>query len=166
MAGNNNGQNMNTHAQRINQQPPDIVTYTNISVYLKGVRIGVIQRLERNETRDMAPIQELGTENVVQIVPGNTKGGQLTVERFALYANKFHQLLASSDGTNDNRGDVFTNLFQQRIPFEIQVQTMTPNGSPTSQTFVDCWISDYRASYNVGQITITESATIAYAFCV
>lgn len=161
MAGNNNL--LNTHAERINRQPVDILTYTNVSVFLRGVRIGVIQSLERSENRDLSPIQELGTENVTQIVPGNTKGGTLTVSRFALYANRFHQLLGAVDGVNDNRTDPFDNLYQQRIPFEIQITQRTPNGQPITKTFVDCWLSDYRESYSVSNITISESCTIGYA---
>ena len=158
-----NTNSLNTHAERINSQPVDILTYTNVSVYLRGVRVGVIQSLERSETRDLAPIQELGTENVVEIVPGNTKGGSLTVSRFALYANLFHQLLGSVDGTSDNRTDPFENLYQQRIPFEIQITQKTPAGGTVTKTFVDCWLSDYRQSYTTGTITITESCTIGYA---
>lgn len=154
---------MNTHSERTNRQPVDIVTYTNVSVFLRGARIGVIQSLDRSETRPMQPIQEMGTENVVEIVPGNTTGGTLRASRFLLYNNRFHQLLGSVDGINDNRGVLFNNLYQQRIPFEIHVQTRTPNGQPVNETFVDCWVSDYSRSYTVGTITISENCTIAYA---
>lgn len=166
MPNNVPGNDLNTQVQRINQQPAEITTYTNVSVFLRGTKVGVIQSITRSESRPMTPVQELGTENVVQILPGNTTGGTVAVERFALYRDRFHQLLGSVDGQLDNRGDLFNNLYQQRIPFEIQVSTRTPSGQATTETFVDCWLSDYRKSIAVGQIQLTESATITYAFVV
>jgi hypothetical protein len=160
----NNG--LNTQSQRINQQPAEITTYTNISVFLRGIKVGVIQNISRSESRGMNPVQELGTENVVQILPENTKGGTISIERMALYRDKFHQLLGSVDGQLDNRGDIFNNLFQQRVPFEIQVSTRTPSGQSTTETYVDVWLSDYRKSVAVGQIQISESVTANYAFVI
>ena len=61
---------------------------------------------------------------------------------------------------------VFSTLRDQRIPFEILVKTPV---DPTrgvlkyyEERYVDCWIQNYSKTYQVGTITVAESATISY----
>ena len=58
---------------------------TNISVYANEQRVGFIQDLSPSESRTITPIQELGTEGVVQMVASNTNGGTLSCSRVAVY---------------------------------------------------------------------------------
>jgi len=61
------------------------ITTTNVSIYSNGMKLGFVQSFTPSESRDITPIQELGTEGVVQMVPGNTRGGQIQLQRVALY---------------------------------------------------------------------------------
>lgn len=61
------------------------ITSTNISIWCNGMRLGAIQKFDVSESRSNKKLQELGTEGVIQIVPGNTKGGTLKITRIALY---------------------------------------------------------------------------------
>ena len=61
------------------------IASTNISVYSNDMRIGFVQSLTPSESRNITKVQELGTEGVVQAVPGNTNGGQLAITRFSVY---------------------------------------------------------------------------------
>lgn len=69
------------------------ITTTNVSVWCNGSRVGVVQSFTVKEARSNTKIQELGTEGVVQIVPGNTNGGDLSVSRFALYNSSLFNAL-------------------------------------------------------------------------
>lgn len=74
----------------------------------------------------------------------------------------------------------FRTLKDQRVPFEIEVRTPTfvQNGqvettkdgvtkvadnSYYTERYIDCWLSQYSKSYQVGNISVTETATIRYA---
>lgn len=69
------------------------ITSTNVSIWCNGQRIGAIQKFDVSESRQNKKLQELGTEGVIQIVPGNTKGGQLKVTRIALYNSSLFNAL-------------------------------------------------------------------------
>ena len=72
---------------------------TNVSVYVNGERVGFMQDLSPSESRTITPIQELGTEGVVQMVAANTNGGTLSCSRFAVYnANLFNALGLTGTG--------------------------------------------------------------------
>ena len=159
------------------------ITSTNISVYSNDMRIGFVQSLTPSESRNITEVQELGTEGVVQAVPGNTNGGQLAITRFSVYnANLFNALgltpngeftprdsqLAGStnamDATYRTYGNPFKTLKDQRVPIEFKVKTVIPGSTETYyvETYIDCWLSSYSKSYAAGTITISETATIQY----
>ena len=63
---------------------------------------------------------------------------------------------------------VFKTLKDQRTPLEIQVKTRrTGTGAGADafyvETYIDCWLSNYSKSFNVGTITVAEQATIQYS---
>lgn len=116
------------------------VTSTNINVYANGMRVGFIQSLTPSESRTITKIQELGTEGVVQSVPGNTNGGQLAISRFAVYnGNLWNSLGLTRTGkfvtkndiqktpasvmTGGSYGNPFKTLKDQRVPIEIKIIT-------------------------------------------
>lgn len=60
---------------------------------------------------------------------------------------------------------VFKTLRDQRVPLEIQVKTKA-SGSGNEfviDRYVDCWLQSYSKAYTVGNITVSEQATISYA---
>ncbi len=161
------------------------VTTTNIEVYANGMKIGFVQSLTPSETRNIVKVQELGTEGVVQSVPSNTQGGQLSITRFAVYngnlynavgATKTGQYINSNaspamipgsatsmDETYRTYGNPFKTLKDQRVPLEFQVKTKMPDGKYFIENYVDCWLASYSKTIAANTITITESATIQYS---
>jgi hypothetical protein len=155
-------------------------TSTNINVKSNGMRVGFIQSLTPSENRDIVKVQELGTEGVVQSVPQNTDGGQLQVERLAVYnADLFNSLGLTDSGKFTNRSgstsgttgsNPFKTLKHQRVPLEIVVETTLPpnshdgsGGEKYKETYVDCWLSSYQKTVSADQITVSEQATIQYS---
>lgn len=163
------------------------VTTTNVSVYSNGMKVGYVQSASPSETRTLTKVQALGVEGVVQIVPGNTNGGQISVSRLAVYnSNLFNALgltrtggfatsTATGFGTDSTTKDAvygtysnpFKTLKDQRVPIEIQIKTIQPNGagngSTLVETYLDCWLSSYSKTVASTAITITEQATIQYS---
>lgn len=135
---------------------------TNIKLKMNGETLGMVQSLAVSESRNINKLQAVGFEGVVQAVPSNTNGGQLTVSRIALYDRK----MANITGLHDNDLGVFVTLRQQRVPFEIAVETPIGNNGDVAYditTYYDCWISSYSKSYTVQQITVAENLTVQYS---
>lgn len=162
------------------------ITSTNIYVYSNGMKVGFVQSASPSESRNIVKVQELGTEGVIQSVPSNTNGGQLTVSRLAVYNGNLFSALGltraggfvgkqGSDTSNSNSiqdanyrtfGNPFKTLKDQRVPLEIQVKTRMPAGENQAwltDTYLDCWLSSYSKSIAAGTITVTEQATIQYS---
>lgn len=143
------------------------VTSTNISIYCNDMRIGFVQSFSPQEQRTITPIQELGTEGVVQMVAGNTNGGTINVSRFAIYnSNMFDALGITPDGKNTIENP-FKTLKDQRVPLEVKVKTAVgtdDNGVIyDTEVYVDCWLTNYSKTIAAGTITINESCTISYS---
>lgn len=78
-----------------------VQTSTNIFIYANGGAIGMVQSFSVSESRNINKLQSIGYEGVVQAVPSNTNGGQLSVTRMALYgSNIFRALGLTSTGHN------------------------------------------------------------------
>lgn len=150
-----------------------LVASTNIYIKANGVNVGMIQSFSVQENRAVNKLQAIGQEGVCQAVPQNTKGGQITASRLALYGERLYDAFqiqnTSSASVGSTTGkNLFKTLKDQRIPFEIQVSTVAAGSSEgeTSyyhETYVDCWISNYRKNYTVQNITVSEEVTIMYA---
>lgn len=161
------------------------ITSTNIEVFANDMKVGFVQSLTPSESRNITKVQELGSEGVVQSVPGNTNGGQLAISRFAVYnANIFDALGLTPNGqftardqqipgaasalnaTTRTYGNPFKTLKDQRVPLEFKVKTRIPNTNQQTfyvETYVDCWLASYSKTVAATTITVTESATIQYS---
>ena len=184
--------NTNLNTQRASGMP-DVgntggrlaVTSTNIEVYANGMKVGFVQSLTPSDTRNIVKVQELGTEGVVQSVPSNTQGGQLSITRFAVYNGNLYNALGATrtgqfaattgtptfingdakvkDDTYKTYGNPFKTLKDQRVPLEFQVKTKMPDGKYFIENYIDCWLASYSKTIAANTITITESATIQYS---
>lgn len=132
-------------------------TSTNITMQISGVPIGMVQSLSISESRSINKLQAIGQEGIVQAVPSNTQGGQLSISRIALYNSKFAEVVGVTDV------GVFVTLRNQRVPFEISVKTPTSPTTFETTTYCDCWISSYSKSYAVSSITVAENLTVQYS---
>jgi hypothetical protein len=68
-------------------------TSTNITIWANSNIVGMIQSFSITENRTINKLQAIGWEGVVQAVPGNTQGGQLSVTRIALYESNLWNAL-------------------------------------------------------------------------
>lgn len=162
-------------------------TSTNIFIYANGGIVGMIQSFRVSENRGVNKLNAIGFEGVVQAVPQNTQGGQLDVARMALYNSNIWRALGltsnsapysgigskvHTEGFNDSYGMpappaaqyIFRTLKDQRVPLEIKTRTPMDGEGRTfyEETYVDCWLASYSKSFAVGDITVTENATIQY----
>lgn len=164
-----------------------LLTSTNIEIYANGCVVGMIQSFNVSESRNINKLQAIGVEGVVQAVPGNTNGGQLSVSRIALYqSNMWNALGLTNDGTpydalkgggsdankisgslspEASKRTVFKTLKEQRVPLEIQVKSKVSGDGDKYyvERYIDCWLQSYSKSYTVQQITVAEQATIVYS---
>lgn len=141
---------------------------TNISIICNNRVIGMIQSFNISEQRNVTKLQSIGVEGVIQAVPGNTNGGSIQAQRVALYGERIYDALGMTDwNAHDPSGfkKIFSTLKDQRVPFEIRVQTKQPgtNERYYEEVYQDCWISSYKKSYTVQNITVSEDVTIMYA---
>jgi len=165
------------------------ITTTNIEVWANGAKVGFIQSASPSGSRNIVKVQELGTEGVVQAVPGNTNGGQLSLSRFALYNSSMFSALgltpsgqfgnptqkyssynqsADSNYKVGNGKNPFKTLKDQRVPIEIKMKTRKPIDYAGAdgwyeEAYVDCWLASYSKTIASSTITITEQATIQYS---
>ena len=165
------------------------ITSTNVSIWSNGQRVGFVQSFTPSESRDITPIQELGTEGVVQMVPGNTRGGQIQLNRVAVYNSDLFNALgltrtgqfvklnpadtgvvtgnatSRSDNTARTYGNPFRTLKDQRVPLELRADTQLPGGNKhlLREIYCDCWISSYSKTIQAQQVWVTETATAEYS---
>ena len=163
------------------------ITSTNVEVYANNMRVGIVQEFTPSESRTITPIQELGTEGVVQMLPQNTNGGTISLRRFALFNSTLANAIgltrtgqfmpandsdyvygtaSTMDATSRTYGNPFKTLKDQRVPLEFKVKVRLPddqNDSYHVDTYIDCWLQQYGKSYATNQIQITETATISYS---
>ena len=159
------------------------ITTTNVSIYSNGMRIGFVQSFTPSENRDITPIQELGTEGVVQMVPGNTRGGTIQLQRVALYNSDIWNALGLTptgqfvarddmitntaftlDDDYGTYGNPFRTLKDQRVPLEIWVETVLPNPDKMlRELYYDCWVSNYQKTIQAAQVWVSESVSLEYS---
>jgi hypothetical protein len=141
-------------------------TSTNIRIFSSGIEVGMVQSFTVNESRNINKLQAIGVEGVAQAVPSNTNGGSLNISRIALYESNIWAafgMISDRSGSPINGNKVFKTLKDQRIPFEVRVETRKSNTEYYVETYIDCWLASYSKSYTVQTITVAETATIQYA---
>lgn len=140
-----------------------VMSSTNIKIKCNDKLVGMIQSFNVSENRSVNKLQSVGVEGVIQAVPGNTNGGSISAQRVALYGQRIYDALGIENWSGDPK-KLFSTLKDQRLPFEIYVEINTPEGMPSYvEVYQDCWISSYKKSYTVQNITVNEDVTIQYA---
>ena len=104
------------------------VASTNISIICNNRVIGMIQSFNISEQRTVTKLQSIGIEGVIQAVPGNTNGGSIQAQRVALYGERIYDALGVGNWSQSSSNKLFSTLKDQRVPFEIVVETKLPEG--------------------------------------
>lgn len=135
--------------------------------------VGAVQQFQVSERRNLNPIQEVGTDGIIQIHPMNASPIELTVNRCVFD----YQRMAVAF----QRG--FQHVMSQRFPFDIVVMDYNPyltgssgslnydvpqdeSGSsgalqPVITRFVNCWFSAIGYSYEAENYLIRENASLS-----
>lgn len=131
--------------------------------------VGAIQSFQVNEQRTINPLQELGTDGIIQLHPSGAQPIQLTVNRVVF---DYQRVTVAFQ-----RG--FHHVMSQRFPFDILVMDYNPYvfksnsrqfdqarstslaaGRTVRTRFVNCWFSGNSYTYSANEYQIIENATI------
>lgn len=151
---------------------------TQILIKVQGVNgawfdVGAIQNFQVSENRNINPIQEVGTDGIIQLHPSGAQPIQISVTRAVF---DYQRVTVAFQ-----RG--FHHVMSQRFPFDIVVVDYNPyvfasearhfpnasrslsfEGADTARTvrtrFVNCWFSTNQYTYAADNYMITENATI------
>lgn len=135
-----------------------------ISIRLRGITIGLIQRWAPRQTRRMTPIYEINTVTSgrrVDIVPGNVETLQIDVDRYDLFDERMHQAFGFPASA--------INLADHTEPFDVQELWSTPSGVPIGTIYQGCWFTNIGREYTAqgdrvimarGQLEVREILNI------
>lgn len=129
---------------------------TQIVVYVEGEPVGAIQSLTENQNRPVKPIQEVGTDGIIEIVPNGAATISLTIKRVVFDGLSLPEAFS--------RG--YRNIHAQRIPFDIVViDKFTGDGdNAVVTTYHNCFFKSLSKSYSADNYMITEDAGVDAEF--
>lgn len=123
---------------------------TNIIIEVNGNPIGAIQTIQVNETRQIRPIDEVGTDGHIDSAP--SKSTDITVNCSRVRYDNLRVAAAFSRP--------YIHASSQRIPFDIVIKDIFAGDDPSSQlitTIKNCWIGKIGYTYSATDFIITES---------
>lgn len=125
---------------------------TQIIVMVENEPVGAIQSFRETQTRSIKPINEVGTDGIIELVPQSPTKVSLQIDR--MYFDGLSLPEAFSRG--------FRNLQSQRIPFDIVViDQFTGTGNDAIiTTYHNCWFNNLSISYTANDYTISQSASV------
>lgn len=127
---------------------------TNIVIKVGLNTIGAIQNLTIRQNKDIAILEEIGTEGVVDSHPKNAAKITATIRRIV-----YDQL-----SITEAFGRGFINLQSQRFPFDIHIIDMSAADEDGNDAVItvlnNCWFKSFETPYDVGGYLIVQSAEI------
>jgi len=114
--------------------------------------VGAIQSFQETQSRGIKPINEIGTDGIIELVPQGATKVSLQIQR--MYFDGLSLPEAFSRG--------FRNLQSQRIPFDIVViDQFTGTGNDAIiTTYHNCWFNNLSITYSASDYTIAQSAGV------
>lgn len=158
---------------------------TQILVKVDGIAVGGIQTMNITQNRPLRPIQEVGTDGNVEIVPNQATQFDITIERIYFDRKTVTEAL----------GRQFVNIQAQRYPFDIYVYdfhnasstldasydvpdsntafdiSQTTGGDRTAAAGVmvtvyeNCWIKSKSETYSSSDYIISQNVGVTAEFC-
>ena len=142
-----------------------LVTSTNIFVYANDGIVGMIQSFSVSESRTVNKLQALGWEGVVQSVPANTNGGQISVSRIALYESSLWNALGlTTDGTpyNPIGKKVYDSTDSTSDAWDASTHSKNADGHSVSSRLVFKTLKDQRVPLEIRVQTRRAGSEEAY----
>lgn len=179
---NNYGQNTSTNTHRATRNDirtaektgftptaPDtnslLQTSTNIFVYAQNSIVGMIQSFTVSENRTINKLQAIGWEGVVQAVPSNTNGGQLSITRIALYESTIWNALGltpSGKTYNPLGKKVHTSTSPAATTWDKDTATPEIEGTTVSSRLIFKTLRDQRVPLEIQTKTKKAGSTDEY----
>ena len=130
---------------------------TQILITVNGEPVGAVQQFSINQNRPLKPIQEIGTDGIIEIVPSGAATFSLTCNRIVFDGLSIPEAMSRS----------WVHIQAQRIPFDIiAIDKFTGSGEGADDTdsvvttFHNCWFKSIAKSYNANDYIITENASL------
>jgi len=126
---------------------------TNIIIEVNGNAIGAIQSLDIRENRQIATIDEVGTDGHIDSVPSKSTDISCTCQRTRFDNQRV--LGAFSRG--------YIHVHSQRIPFDIVIKDIFAGDDPSSTlitTIKNCWVQEVSYTYRADNFVIVENMSI------
>jgi hypothetical protein len=122
---------------------------TNIIIEVDGNAVGAVKQLSINESRNVAMIDEVGTDGHIDSVPQKSTDIQGSCQR-----TRFDNMRIASAFS---RG--FVHVAAQRIPFDIVVKDVFAGNDPNTTlitTIKNVWITKISVTYRADDFVIVE----------
>ena len=158
------------------------VVSPSIEIKIGNVILGYIQNFAEAQARTANPQYEVGTEGIVELIPAQPTY-TINVSKVGVYHYSLVKIFNDIGAQADSRyaaiqaqlaakghstGDMFTNLVNMPIPFDILVKELNPGGADPANPSVmgtkyrDCFMTAYsRPILASGNLTVVETATIS-----
>jgi len=113
-----------------------------ISIRVRGITVGTVQRWAPRQTRRMTPVYEINqvtSGRRVDIVPGNIETLQIDVDRYDLYTKRMHEAFGYAGSA--------INLADHTNPFDCHEIWLLPTGLLQGYIYHNCWFSSIGREY-------------------
>ena len=127
---------------------------TQIVIMVNGNPVGAIQSFGEQQNRSIKPINEVGTDGQIELVPQSSTTIKLNIQRVVFDGLSVTEAFS--------RG--FRNIAAQRIPFDIMVFDKSAGGTETSwitTTYHNCWFESLSKTYQTSDYVIMEQASVS-----
>jgi hypothetical protein len=123
---------------------------TNIIITVAGEPVGAIQSISIDESRDIAMIDEVGTDGHIDSVPKSSTNVSVSCERVR-YDNL--RILAAFSRP-------YIHVHSQRIPFDIELIDRFAGEDPNTSLVTvikNCWVKKVSYKYDANDFVISEN---------
>lgn len=150
------------HANFKNQyNPPDTNARTSHSLTLvaNGVKIGLINNWNPQQSRTITPIYEINSETSglpLENIPGNVTGLTISVSRYDLWTSRMEQAFGTVD---------LTMLSNQQAPIAVEEYWISPTGGTEVWRYEGVWFSNIGRTFKSDDNRIVNvNATLSYVY--
>jgi hypothetical protein len=141
--------------------PPETLARTahSLSILYNGVRLGLIQGWNPQQSRDVTPIYELNVETSglpLENIPGNVRGLTIGITRYDLWTQRMEQVFGTFD---------LSMLSNQQSPFSVVEEWSKPDGTKETWEYSGCWFTNIGRSLKSDDNRIVQvSASLTYVY--
>jgi len=129
-----------------------------VSIYVNGIRIGLIQEWSPQQSRGMTPVYELNAASsgtIIEYAPGNMSNQTVGVNRYDLYKKRMEQAWGA--------GFSIQMLSDQSTSLTVMEKWDNPDGTGTQCIYEGCWFQQLGRTHQAQGDRITKvNASLVY----